>query len=236
MNSEILIQNSARRWWVTLPTMWLPLLASFFYFIWYPGTVFGNSFYSGIKVFLLIWPLIAVGWILREKFVDLSRPKEHRKSILVGTVFGFTVVGLLMFLLKATPLSFLIDDNRAQIAKMIEGLGVVEHFLLFAFFLSVIHSALEEFFWRWFVFGQLRKIVAMPAAHILAAMGFASHHIVILSQFFPLGWAFALGTCVGIGGAMWSWMYQKHNSLAGAWVSHMIVDFGIMWIGWEILN
>ncbi|MEM1442522.1 MAG: CPBP family intramembrane glutamic endopeptidase [Verrucomicrobiota bacterium] len=228
--------NRKRRLAVVLPALVVPFIASFFYFVLFPGTAFGNSFYSGVKFFLLLWPFVATLFILREKMVDRTREKRHVASILPGTIFGLLVVGLLFLLLRATPLGDILDENAGRIAERIEDLGVAENFLLFALFLSFIHAWLEEFYWRFFVFGQASKLMSVPKAHLIAAVGFASHHIVILSQFFPLGWAFALGACVGIGGFAWSWMTYRYNSLLGAWISHMIVDLGLMWVGWEVLQ
>lgn len=218
------------------PALVIPLAASFFYFVLFPGTAFGNSFYSGVKVFLLLWPLIAVGFLLKEPLKNPYLEKQHLKSVVPGTIFGLLVVGLLMFLLKATPLSFLTVDHGPNISQRIADLGVAEHFLFFALFISFAHAALEEFFWRWFAFGQLRLLLPRVwMAHLVAAIGFASHHVVILSQFFPIGWAFFLGFCVATGGAVWSILYHRYGSLLGAWTSHMIVDLGLMWVGWEVL-
>jgi len=225
-----------KRVWVTIPAMLIPLAASFFYFVFFPGTVFGNRFYSGTKIFITLWPIVAVGLILRERFVDRSLQRQHGKSILMGSVFGLTIAALMVFLMKATPLHEVVFRNSGKIVERIRGLGVAEHFLIFAAFLSIIHAAMEEFFWRWFVFGQLRRLLSLPKAHILAAAGFASHHMVILSQFFSLPWAVCFAICVGIGGAVWSLLYQETNSLAGSWVSHLIVDLAIMWIGWLLLG
>lgn len=219
-----------------LPALVIPLFASVFYFVLFPGTAFGNSFYSGVKVFLLLWPFFAVLVVLREKLVDRSREKRHLASILPGVIFGLVVVALLIFLLKASPLGSIVDDNAGRIAGRIRDLGVEENFLLFALFLSFLHSALEEFYWRWFVFGQASRLMTVRKAHFLAAVGFASHHVVILSQFFPLGWAFVLGGCVAIGGFAWSWLMYRYNSLLGPWISHLIVDLGLMWVGWEVLQ
>jgi len=51
-----------------------------------------------------------------------------------------------------------------------------------------------------------------------------------------MGWALFLGVCVAIGGAVWSILYNRYGSLLGAWTSHMIVDLGLMWVGWEVLS
>ncbi|MEX2579016.1 MAG: CPBP family intramembrane glutamic endopeptidase [Verrucomicrobiales bacterium] len=224
------------RWSVVVPALILPLTASFFYFVFFPGTPLGNGLYTGSKVFLLLWPLVAVGFILREPIANPYPVKRHLKSVAPGVLFALVIVGGLMLLIKATPLSVLIDENGPRIAERIEDLGVGDYFLLFALFISFAHAALEEFYWRWFVFGQLRRLLpGIGSAHFLAAVGFAAHHVVVLSQFFPLGWALGLGVCVGIGGAFWSIVYHRYGSLLGAWTSHMIIDLGLMWVGWEVL-
>lgn len=225
-----------RRWLVLAPALVVPLLASFFYFVLFPGTAFGNGFYKGVKVYLLVWPIVATLLILRVKMIDRSRTKRHLAGLFPAVGFGLLVVGLLFFILKMTPLGLILEENGPRIAGRIHGLGVADHFLWFALFISLFHAALEEFYWRWFVFGQAQKVMSLPLAYGVASLGFASHHIVVLSQFFPLGWAFVLGAFVGIGGAFWCWLSYRYNSLFGAWVSHMIIDFGIMWVGWEILQ
>ncbi|MEM6279990.1 MAG: CPBP family glutamic-type intramembrane protease, partial [Verrucomicrobiota bacterium] len=170
--------NQKRRLAVVLPALVVPFIASFFYFVLFPGTAFGNSFYSGVKFFLLLWPFVATLAILREKMVDRSREKRHLASVLPGAVFGIAVVGLLFLLIKATPLGDILDENSTRIAGRIQDLGVAENFLLFALFLSFIHAWLEEFYWRYFVFGQATKLMSVPKAHLIAAVGFTSHHVV----------------------------------------------------------
>ncbi len=228
--------GTAKRWLLVAPAMCLPLAASFFYFVLFPGTFLGNSFYSGIKCFLLIWPFVAVCWLMREPLIERVREKRHLPSAVAGTVFGAIVFSMLVWLVKESPFTYLITENSGRISERIHGLGVAEHYLWFALFISFAHAALEEFFWRWFVFGQLRKLISVPWACFWAAVGFAAHHVVILTQFFPIGWALALGACVGIGGAVWSLIYHRYGSLLGAWISHMIIDLGLMWVGWIALN
>jgi len=226
----------AKRLALLLPAMCVPLLASWVYFVLVPGTVLGNAVYTGVKGFALLWPLLAVGWILRERFRDPSPGKRHLASLAAGIAFGLAVVGLLVFLLKATPLHALVAENAGRIAERTHDLGVAEHYLLFALFISFIHSALEEYYWRWFVFGQLRWLLPAGAAVAVASVAFAAHHVVVLGQFFAMPWAFALGFCVALGGAVWCWLWLRYGSLLGSWASHVVVDLGLMWVGWEVLQ
>ena len=229
-------QTNSKRWLLTVPVMLLPLAASFFYFVWFPGTAFGNSFYVGVKVLLCVWPVIAVWLLLREKFADRSRECRHLPAIVSGTIFGILTVAAMFVLVKLTPVGEVVYGSADRINQRISDLGVKNHYVLFALFLSFIHAWIEEFFWRYFAFGQLRKLMPVAIAVLAAALGFALHHVVVLTQFVPLVYASVFGICVGLGGAVWSIIYHRYNSLWGAWVSHVLVDLGIMWIGWEILQ
>lgn len=231
-----MLRRAPLRWALLVPALVVPFVLSFFYFVLFPGTAFGNAFYTTHKIFLVAWPLLAVPLILREPMVDRTRPKRHLASLLPGTVFGVLVVGLLFLLLRASPLGAIFEANEGRIVQRIHDLGVAESFLAFALFLSFIHAAMEEFYWRWFAFGQAKRLMPKGAAHLVAAVGFASHHVVVLSQFFPMGWALAFGACVALGGAFWSWQADRYNSLIGPWFSHMLIDLGLMWVGWEALR
>lgn len=236
MNTDPPTLPRARYWLALIPAMLIPFVASFMYFVLFPGTALGKAFYGGVKVFLLLWPLVSIFFILRRARVERFSVIQHKASLWPGIGFGLFVCALMVTLIKLTPLGAVIDNNTEKIAEGITALGIRNHYILFAVFISFLHSALEEFYWRWFVFGRLRVVVPVGMAYLLAAIGFCSHHIVILSQFFHIGWALFLGICVGIGGAFWSWLYQKYGSLWGSWASHMLVDLAIMWVGWEVLQ
>ncbi|MCB1204991.1 MAG: CPBP family intramembrane metalloprotease [Verrucomicrobiae bacterium] len=224
------------RWALLFPALLVPFILSFFYFVYFPGTTFGNAFYGVHKVFLIAWPLLCVLAFLREPMIDRSRPKRHLGSLLPGVLFGLLVTGVMFLLLESPVLGELFSANREKIVQRIHDLGVADRFFQFALFISFMHSAMEEFYWRWFTFGQAKRIMPKGAAHLVAAIGFSLHHIVVMTQFFPLGWALGLGACVGIGGAFWSWQADRYNSLLGPWFSHLLVDLGLMWVGWQALQ
>ena len=69
----------------------------------------------------------------------------------------------------------------------------------------------------------------------IASLAFASHHLVVLSEYFPPGWTALLGACVAVGGGVWCLMYERQRTLTGAWISHVVVDLAILWVGYRLL-
>jgi membrane protease YdiL (CAAX protease family) len=105
-------------------------------------------------------------------------------------------------------------------------------------FLAVVHSLLEEYYWRWFVFGRLRRVVSMPAAIALSSLAFMAHHVVVIGRFFPNDFWLAaapLSLCVAGGGAFWAWLYHRSGSIYAPWVSHLLVDVAVMGVGYDMV-
>ena len=229
------IQSRPRIWIAVLPAMILPCLASLFYFVWFSSHGFARVIYGGAKVFTIVWPVLAVGLILRRK---VPRPRltdrRHVRAIALGLLTGGAIVAL-MFALMATPLGDMALNSAGRIRAKAEDLGLLAYYWPFAIFLSVIHSLIEEYYWRWFVFGRLAEAMPVTLAHLLAGVAFAAHHVVVATQFFPLGWGVLLGSLVGVGGVVWSIHYRTQRTLAGAWISHLVVDLGIMTIGHRLI-
>ena len=225
-----------KRWAVLIPAMSLPLIASFFYFVILSGSPVGQAVYSGTKLFTVVLPVIAILWIFKEphRFAlkQLWKDRElHLKSIPLGIISGGVILGVMVVLMK-TPVWTEVQAGGPAIREKVENLGILKHYILFAIFVSFIHSLIEEYYWRWFVYGQLRDLVKPWMAHSLAAISFAAHHIVVTTQFFPLALGVVFGLLVGVGGLIWSLQYQKQRSLLGPWVSHMITDIGLLSLGY----
>jgi membrane protease YdiL (CAAX protease family) len=119
------------------------------------------------------------------------------------------------------------------------GLDTPQGFLALAVFISVVHSFAEEYYWRWFVFGWLKRYLSLPAAIALSSAAFMAHHVVVLGVYFPgRFWNLALPMSLGVGagGAFWAWLYHRSGSLYASWLSHLLIDAAIMLVGYEMLT
>jgi membrane protease YdiL (CAAX protease family) len=245
-----------------IPATILPGIASLFYFVWCRESSFAQGLYFGTKIFTLVWPLIACFFVskivchpeqsegspsnnnlkkglfasLRMTFANDQGMKSlfAWRSIKTGLIYGILIL-LFMLGLTYTPLMEVIRASSGTMRQKAMQLGFYDHFILFAIFLSLIHSLLEEYYWRWFVYGWARKIMKPRWAIILASLAFGFHHFVVTIQYFPLAWAIAFGFAVVFGGAIWCWMYEKQQTILGAWISHIFADVGIMLVGYQLL-
>ncbi len=129
---------------------------------------------------------------------------------------------------------------RQAILAKVQGFGIrsTAAYVGLGVFYALFHSGLEEYYWRWFVFGQLTRVAPLKAAIVISSLGFMAHHVLLLAMYF--GWASPLtlffSLSIAIGGALWAWLYHWSGSISGPWVSHLLVDAGIFGIGFLIVK
>jgi len=232
-----------------IPAMLLPGIASLFYFVWFKESLIAQWTYVGVKVFSIAWPLFGlyfmknmskrvVGHVpLTDSFLrpqGRGRLPWYKNNAMTGLGVGIFILTFIIGL-TYTPLMHMIQSNSESIRQKSIQLGFYQNFIPFAIFLSLIHSLIEEYYWRWFVYGWSRKIMNIRWAILLSSLAFGFHHFVITIQYFSMGWGILFGFAVVLGGAIWCYMYEKQQSLLGAWISHIFADVGIMWVGYQIL-
>ncbi len=236
LEQDPMLSSGTRNWLILIPAMILPFLGAFIYFFALAGTPFAIAFYSFVKLFTLVYP--AIVYLAIEHRRPKLRPidwKRHLRSIPLGIITGLVIGHFMLLLFNETQLGDMVLASSDAIRQRVADFGVLPYYIPFAVFLSFAHSLLEEYYWRWFVFGRSSALTKGMTPHILAAVAFSLHHYVVLAGFFPLAFALSIGSLVGVGGAIWSWQYQRSGSLAGAWVSHMIVDIVIMTVGYFLV-
>ncbi|MCL2304023.1 MAG: CPBP family intramembrane metalloprotease [Planctomycetaceae bacterium] len=193
------------------------------------------------KAIQFLLPVVWVALVLREPwFIRSFRVRGVFEGIAFGTIVFLIILALYHFVLKQ-PGGYLAQDSQA--ARMILektgafGIESTPLFLLFGAFYSLIHSGLEEYYWRGFVFRRLKSLMSTTAAVVVSSLGFAFHHLLLLGTYFgyanPFTWLCTLG--VAVGGAYWAWNYHRFDSIWPAWISHGIIDAAIFTVGFFVL-
>jgi membrane protease YdiL (CAAX protease family) len=181
-------------------------------------------------------PLAWVLFVQRQR-LRWSWPTTAGLPIAAGFALVVAAAMLLLYYQVLGPAGFFAvpaEEVRRKVAQF--AVTSATGFALMGLFYSLVHSLLEEYYWRWFVFGQLRRGFSLWPAVAISSIAFTAHHVIVLARYFgwdsPTTWLFVAG--VGIGGAVWAWLYDRTQSLYGPWLSHLIVDAAIFWIGYDL--
>ncbi len=173
----------------------------------------------------------------------LPRPGRPRFDWL-PTAVGFSLLVLAgMFALYFGVLRgtrVFANTPRQVAAKLREfNLTTVPAYVGLSAFIAVLHSFLEEYYWRWFLFGRLRKHLSFTLAAVLSSLAFMSHHVIVLYVYLPGHFWTAvvpLSLCIAVGGFFWAWLYEHTRTIYAAWLSHLLIDAGVLVIGYDLLR
>ena len=168
-----------------LLSMCVPSLAAFAYMV-LLGETPAQVVYVFSRVFLIGFP---VAWFLLAERGRPAWPRWSTRGSVLGVVFAL-VVGAVAWLMYEFWLDEALDWSGVR--READELGLREHYVLFALFLSLINSAMEEYYWRWFVFGRCRRRMSLAFAAPLSGLAFAAHHVVVLVTFLGAGAGTAL--------------------------------------------
>jgi membrane protease YdiL (CAAX protease family) len=226
--------------------MLFPTAAAWVYFVSLnPGVAADSSANRAMQIAIAACKVVQfslpVAWLAVADRASLRCPPLSCRGVVIGVAFGLAVAavacGLYLGWLGETEL---FRSARARLWAKVSGFGLTTPagYLALAGFIALAHSLLEEYYWRWFVYGRLRHHTLPAAAAVLSGLAFMGHHVLVLNVFFP-GWFWSavvpLSACIALGGMAWAWLYERSGSLLGPWLSHAIVDLALMAIGYDIL-
>ena len=221
-------------------TLAFPTLVTWVYFVllkesapWLQQTAYGIG-----KVLQFAFPVL---WVAAVQRRPLGFKRPGPQGLGEGVAFGLVVFAAVLVVYHAwlKPAGYF-NAAAEPIEQKVAGFGVAGFWSYFALgaFYSLVHSFLEEYYWRWFVFGQLRRLVRPGTAIVVSSVGFMAHHVLVLGTFF--GWSspatFLFSLAVAVGGAVWAWIYQRSDSLYAPWLSHLLVDAAIFAVGYDLVR
>lgn len=250
---------------VLLLAVLVPTVVTFIYFVLLKDqpAVMQQFAYSIGKGFQFALPLVWV-WLIcgdpigglfplkRESFASSDPPggnvaqrTDGMKAAGVSTAIAGVGFGLLVtaavfigFYWVLVPLGIadtLVAEVKQKVARM--SLQSPLKFAMLGVFYALVHSYLEEYYWRWFVYRRLLGHVNQRSAVAISSLGFMAHHVILMATF--LGWdspmTYVISASVAVGGAVWAWLYHRSGRLLWPWISHMIVDAAIFALGYVLV-
>ena len=192
--------------------------------------------YGTAKTIQFTFPIVYLLLVEPSAFRTL---RLTRQGLGLGILFGL-LVGIVIAAVEPTILPVWFSELPKNVRRKVTEFGVNQpmRYAILAAFLSVVHSFLEEYYWRWFVFGRLRRLVSFRVAAVISGIGFMGHHVFVLCEYLPerfWGGVVPFSFAIAVGGIVWGWLYERTGSLLAPWISHFLVDAALMWVGYRIV-
>ena len=180
-------------------------------------------------VFFLVLPIL---FFLFNKN-DTSEFKKlfvfKKKGFLTSIGLGIAVFVVIMggYLLTKD----LIDYSNVT-KSLTESMGITaDNFIYVAFYIAIINSFLEEFFFRGYGFITLKKYSSRKFAYLFSSGVFAVYHIGMLIGMFNIGALLLLLAGLVAGGCIFNYLNEKNDNIYSSWFVHMFANFAINTVG-----
>lgn len=255
------VQSFARRtldWFAFLFSLVFPTIITFVYFqlLDQSGSSSQQMAYGIGKVLQFAFPFLWIAYFYRAHLSTLWRwhlateanshsssntpnpsKRNDRDHLLWGIGFGLLTAAALLAVYFLFFQGSAIGERVAEMAKQkVTSMGIASlwKYVAVGVFYTLVHSFMEEYYWRWFVFWIGRKLLNPWTSNVVSSLGFAAHHVILLGFF--LGWdspmTYVFSICIAVGGGFWAWLYARDGQLKYCWISHAIVDAAIFGLGY----
>ena len=196
--------------------------------VWKPGYALKSA--VKIALFLLI-PFLLSRLEPEIGFGTLFR--FQRKGFGIALILGAGIYGVILggyFLLS----NFV--DFSGIAGKLSQNAGVDRsNFLFVSLYISFVNSLLEEFFFRGFLFLNLKNLSSRRFAYGFSALAFSLYHTaMMLGWFHPALFVLVLAG-LAVGGGLFNYLNEKLGSIYVSWLVHMFANFAINTVGFLLL-
>jgi len=196
--------------------------------VWQPGYAVKSA--VKMALFLLI-PLLASQIDRDVRYLQLLRPKK--KGLLPAIALGVGLYGAILggyFLLRP------FFDFSKIAGALTKNAGVTkENFLYVSLYISFANSFLEEFFFRGFVFTNLKQLSGRKFAYLFSAAAFSLYHVAMMIGWFSLALFLLVMAGLVVGGMIFNLLNEKLDTIYCSWLTHMFANFAINTIGFMLL-
>ena len=179
-----------------------------------------------IKFLLLVlFPIIYIYWT-RDNFMENTFDKLFKNNKLL-TVF-FSISCFLTIFISYIVLNNLLYLNSMSL-DLKEKFKIYEHNIIYyGVYIVFINSLIEEFFFRGFIFLNLKKKGRIKLAYIISASAFTLYHISAFVAWFNFNLFLLMIAGLFIGGLIFNYIDSKSNSILNSWIVHIFADLAII--------
>lgn len=192
----------------------------------------GYAVKSAIKISLFLAVPFLVSRFCKE--LRFARPfRFRREGLLPALGLGAAVYGGILggyFLLRGWI------DFSGIVDSLSSGAGVNrDNFLFVSLYISFINSLLEEFFFRGFLFTNLKAASTRRFAYIFSSLMFALYHVAMMIGWFHPAVTLLLIAGLMVGGMIFNFLNEKQENICTSWLVHMFANFAINTIGFVLM-
>jgi len=189
----------------------------------------------GVKLILfLVLPLYYMLQTKENIFLQSFKNRDKHVRLNLSHLLGFLIIVVLIvtyLIVKPTINLSVFQEEFEQKYKINR-----DNLLLYGIYFTFVNSLLEEFFFRGFMFLELKKLNMKKTAYFTSSLAFSIYHIGNIQNWFNV-WIFFLAILgLFVGGIIFNYLDDRQNTFFNSWLVHICADLALVWIGYDLLR
>ncbi len=189
-------------------------------------------------VLFTIFPMIYIiqtgDNILKSSLRNLKRDRTDNHRVNLGAVLGFIVFSIII--VAYIIMNKYIDSDQL-ILEFQEKYKINKGNLMsYSIYLVFVNSFLEEFFFRGFIFLNIKKLGMKKTAYVFSSILFALYHIANFQNWFHVIMFILVLFGLFVGGCIFNYLDDKPETFLNSWFVHICADLAIVLIGFYIFG
>ena len=158
----------------------------------------------------------------------------NKRELLVVLSLGIGAFGVITGGYMLISRFFSLDEAILQLTA--DGGVSPENFLYVSFYIALVNSLLEEFFFRGYAFLNLKTLTSRGFAYLFSAVLFAVYHLgMVIGNGNPYIWGGAL-LLLTVAGLILNALNERSGSILTSWLLHMCANLAINTVGFYVFG
>jgi len=191
----------------------------------------GYGIKSAIKIAVFaLFPVVLTQIVNLTSIRDIFRIRK--KGFVIALGLG---VGIYLLIIGAWWVVKHWVDFSGIAGNLTQSAGVTkDNFLYVSLYISFVNSLLEEFFFRGFLFTNLKQ--NRKLAYCFSALAFSLYHVAMMIGWFSIWLTGLVLLGLFVGGLIFNALNDRNDCIYVSWLTHMFANFAINTIGFILLN
>lgn len=181
-----------------------------------------SSSYKIIFLFPLFSRFIIDKKIFKESLFEGFSFEVFKKNVAVVLCMGIGLAAVYLmgyFFLKQSL------KIGVMVAQLNQSASInAKNIIFIGLYIIVFNSLLEEFFWRGFMFKELKELIGPWMAHAFTGIAFSFHHIMFYFNWFGYTLLILVTAGLIIFTILMNFIFQRYQDLFSCWLIHGMVD------------
>ena len=185
-------------------------------------------------VFPIIYVMQTGENILKISINNIKGNKINISRLNLGVVLG--VFAFIIIIISYIVMNQYIDSAQLILEFQEKYKINNSNIISYSIYLVFVNSFLEEFFFRGFIFLNIKKLGLKKTAYLTSSLLFAVYHIANFKNWFHVGVFIIALLGLFIGGCIFNYLDDKQETFLNSWFVHICADLAIVLIGLNIFE